>query len=123
MNSNREISARRITQGDIAHHAGVSASTVSRALQNDPRITKAVRKKILLVSQKLGYQPDPSISALINYRWKSQPSNFVGVVAWITINDEPGELKKNSPEIDLYWEGAQKGAHRFGYRIDEFSIR
>ena len=113
---------QRISQADIAKHVGVSASTVSRALHNDPRITAAVRKKVIHAAQELGYRPDPSVSALANYRWKSRPQSFTGTVAWITVGDSPQELRRQYPEFNLYWEGAAACANRFGYRIEEFCI-
>jgi DNA-binding LacI/PurR family transcriptional regulator len=112
----------RISQADIAKHIGVSASTVSLALKNDPRITKKVRQKVLDGAQELGYRPDPSVSALANYRWKTKPQAYSGTVAWITVGDEPGELRKNIPEYTLYWKGAHTCAKRFGYRIEEFAL-
>jgi DNA-binding LacI/PurR family transcriptional regulator len=112
----------RISQADIAKHIGVSASTVSLALRNDPRITKKVRQKVIDASQELGYRPDPAVSALANYRWKSAPQTYTGTVAWITVGDEPGELRKTNPEYALYWKGAHTCAERCGYRIEEFSI-
>ncbi|MDF7807753.1 LacI family DNA-binding transcriptional regulator [Pontiellaceae bacterium B12219] len=113
---------KRISQSDIAKQVGVNASTVSRALHNDPRITAEVRNRILEAAQKLGYRPDPAVSALANYRWKSKPRNYSGTVAWITVGDSPRELRRKFPEYDLYWTGAKTCADRFGYRIEEFSI-
>ncbi|MDF7799290.1 LacI family DNA-binding transcriptional regulator [Pontiellaceae bacterium B1224] len=112
----------RISQADIAKHVGVNASTVSRALHNDPRITEEIRSKVLEKAQELGYRPDPSVSALANYRWQSKPREFAGAVAWITVGDSPKELRRKYPEYDLYWMGAKSCADRFGYRIEEFSL-
>ncbi len=112
----------RISQADVAKHVGVSASTVSRALKNDPRITKKVRQKIIDAAQELGYRPDPSVSALANYRWKTTARDFSGVVAWITVGDSSEELRRKYPEFDLYWKGANACADRFGYQIEEFAI-
>ena len=40
---------------DIATRAGVSVSTASRALQNDPRISKETRMKVEAIANALGY--------------------------------------------------------------------
>jgi len=45
------------TRGDIARAAGVAESTVSRALQDSPLITDAVKKRVRDVAQELGYVP------------------------------------------------------------------
>ena len=37
---------------------GVDASTVSRAIKNDPRISKATTERVQAVARKMGYQPN-----------------------------------------------------------------
>jgi DNA-binding LacI/PurR family transcriptional regulator len=112
----------RVSQADVAKAVGVSASTVSRALKNDPRITENVRKKVLKAVQELGYRPDPAVSALANYRWQSSPRDFSGVVAWITVEETSQALRNRHPEYELYWQGATTCAERFGYHMEEFNI-
>lgn len=50
------------TLQQVAAAAGVSIMTVSRALRNHPEIAKATRERILALSEKLGYRPDPFVS-------------------------------------------------------------
>ncbi|RVP07799.1 LacI family DNA-binding transcriptional regulator, partial [Sinorhizobium meliloti] len=50
-----ERPSRRLRQADIAAQAGVSVSTVSRALANEPGISEDVRVQILKVANDLGY--------------------------------------------------------------------
>ena len=49
--------ARNITIQDVAHAAGVSITTVSRALNNKPDVAPATRQRILEVIEELGYAP------------------------------------------------------------------
>ncbi|WGF87535.1 LacI family DNA-binding transcriptional regulator [Marinivivus vitaminiproducens] len=49
--------ARRPNQADVALKAGVSISTVSRALANAPGISPAVRRRIQATAAELGYKP------------------------------------------------------------------
>ncbi|PKA41944.1 LacI family transcriptional regulator [Rhizobium sullae] len=51
-----EIKPRRPRQADIAALAGVSVSTVSRVLANEPGISGSVREHILKVAAEYGYQ-------------------------------------------------------------------
>src|SRR5690606_6068123 len=53
----------------------VTASTVSRALNNNPRISDATKKKVLKVAKDLNYQPNNIASAL-----RSGKSRLIGVV-------------------------------------------
>lgn len=50
---------KRFRQADIAARAGVSVSTVSRVLANEPGISEDVRRQILKVANDLGYPTRP----------------------------------------------------------------
>ncbi len=49
---------KNATLRDVAREAGVSVSTVSRALNDQPFVRPEVRDRILSASQALGYRPD-----------------------------------------------------------------
>jgi LacI family transcriptional regulator len=109
----------RVTVRQIAQHLEVSHTTVSRALKNDPRISKSVRDKVHATAAALGYRPDPMLSALAAYR-KSQTKKSIGAeLAWINCWPEPKRLRTYK-EFDLYWAGANEEAERAGYRLEEF---
>lgn len=55
---------------DIAKELNITASTVSRALQDHPRISEATKKAVLKVAKKLNYQPNHIAAALRNGRSK-----------------------------------------------------
>jgi DNA-binding LacI/PurR family transcriptional regulator len=52
---------------DIAAKAGVSVSTVSLALKNNPRISPAVRERIHKLAEDIGYRPDPRVTELMEH--------------------------------------------------------
>lgn len=64
-----------ITIRDIAKRAGVSASTASRALNNNSRISEATIKKVKKIANEMGYLPDYNAKNLTNGE-----ANAVGVV-------------------------------------------
>lgn len=49
---------------DVADRAGVSTSTVSRVLNDNPRVTDATRRSVKRAIVELGYRPNPSARAL-----------------------------------------------------------
>lgn len=53
---------------DVARHAGVSAMTVSRALKQDPRVSRETREKIEAAVNALGYVLDQSAGSLASGR-------------------------------------------------------
>lgn len=68
---------RRVTSFDVASHAGVSQSTVSRALAGSSTITEATRGKVLSAARELGYFVDERAARLRRGR--------TGVVAVVVI--------------------------------------
>ncbi|MEA3311895.1 MAG: LacI family DNA-binding transcriptional regulator [candidate division WOR-3 bacterium] len=65
----------RLTIRDVAHAAGVSINTVSRALSGKPDVNEETRKTILSAAEKLGYRPNKLARGL-----QSNKTQTVGVV-------------------------------------------
>jgi len=66
---------KKTTIYDIAKALNITAATVSRALNNNPRISKTTRELVLTTAKKLNYQQNRLAQAL-----KSGKSRNVGVV-------------------------------------------
>lgn len=64
-----------VTGYDVARRAGVSQSTVSRALRDDPRVIKETRDQIQALAKEMGYVPHVTARSLITRR-----SSTIGVV-------------------------------------------
>ena len=47
-----------LTSHDVAREAGLSQSTVSRALRGDARVTDETRERVLAAARRLGYTPN-----------------------------------------------------------------
>ena len=54
----------KATSFDIAHYAGVSQSTVSRALRNSPLVNEETRKRVHDIAKQLNYKVDKNASNL-----------------------------------------------------------
>jgi len=65
----------KTTIHDIAKKLNITASTVSRALNDNPRISEATKKAVQKTAQKLNYHPNQIAAALRNGR-----SNIIGVI-------------------------------------------
>lgn len=63
------------TSFDIAYRAGVSQSTVSRALRNSPLVNEATREKIQAIAKELNYKVDKNASNL-----RSQQSDTIALL-------------------------------------------
>ncbi len=64
-----------VTIHDLARELNISASTVSRALNDNPRISQATKDKIRTLATKLGYQPNTIASNL-----RTQKTHTIGIV-------------------------------------------
>ncbi|MGI2297731.1 LacI family DNA-binding transcriptional regulator [Paenibacillus sp. GXUN7292] len=64
-----------ITIKDIAEQAGVSFSTVSKALRNSPLVKEHTKQHILSIAKEMGYQPNLAARSLV-----SKKSGAIGVV-------------------------------------------
>jgi LacI family transcriptional regulator len=53
---------------EIAKLAGVSRSTVSRVINNDPNVSEKTRSKVQSIIDQVGYQPNPVARSLISGR-------------------------------------------------------
>lgn len=60
---------------EIAQRAGVSAATVSKALNNYPRVNEKTREKVLEVALEMGYVPNVMAQSL-----RTKQSFLVGVI-------------------------------------------
>ncbi len=70
-----EVDVKRVTSVDIARAAGVSQSTVSRALAGNSRISDETKKKIRRTAERLGYTPNEFARGL-----QTKRSNMVGLI-------------------------------------------
>lgn len=75
----------RLKMADIARMAGVSISTVSRALAGNPLIPKTLRDQIVEIAQTHGYVVNQSARSL-----RLRKTDTIGVI--IPLADEAGQL-------------------------------
>ena len=112
-----EIDRQRVTLREVAQAAGVSTATVTRVLQNSPRVVPETRQRVMEAVQRLGYSPNPMARDLRQGR----PAGAVGLVtAGFTNVFQAGvaagaeqELRRaglqlliGSTEVDPGWEPA-----------------
>ena len=72
----------RVSIKDIARAAGVSHSTVSRALAHSPLIPELTRRRIERLAGKMGYAPNALARGLVTRRTQT-----IGVI--VTSIDDP----------------------------------
>jgi LacI family transcriptional regulator len=93
---------KEITIYDIAKHLKISASTVSRGLQDHPAINKNTRKKIAAAARELGYRSNTFASSL-----RSRQTHSIGVIV----------PRLNSNFMSSVLAGMEDVASREGYNL------
>ncbi|MEM9079662.1 MAG: LacI family DNA-binding transcriptional regulator [Verrucomicrobiota bacterium] len=114
---------RRVTMADVAEEIGVAASTVSRALRNDPRISAKVRQEVQEKAVSLGYRPNPLLSALMANRSKSESEDVSGAETLALLTDYGGGVGWRDKDVCCWeYEGMVKRAHELGFVLEEFAL-
>lgn len=98
---------KRITLRDIAAAVGCTNATVSLALRESSRISEETRTRVKQAAARLGYRPDPMLSALSAHRWKRRPKIEGSTLAVIGDNVEG-------------LGGMEERARAYGYRLEQF---
>ncbi|MDM8102768.1 MULTISPECIES: LacI family DNA-binding transcriptional regulator [Oceanobacillus] len=92
----------RVTLQEVADHAGVSTTTASLVVRNNPRISEATRNKVLASMEELGYVYDRVAANM-----RSQNSNIIGVI----VTDIANKF------ISEFLIGVQNTLEGFGYTV------
>lgn len=91
-----------VTIKDIARHAGVSVTTVSRVLNKKPDVNQETRSRVLSAIETLGYSPSSVARGLVLKR-----SNIIGFIV-------PDITNPSFPELAR---GIVVRAKHYGYRV------
>ena len=107
---------------DVANLAGVSISTVSLVINDNPVVKLATRKKVLDIIEKYNYKPNQNARSLV-----TKSSKIIGVIR-VTDESVPSPYLFNST-VDTYmsemlW-NIESGIHINGYSmlLDWYNIR
>jgi LacI family transcriptional regulator len=92
----------KLTILDVAKHAGVSKATVSRVINNNPKVNSAIRERVIATIQELGYRPSAIARSLAN-----STSNTLGLILPDITN----------PYFPVLARGIEDAAHRLGFTL------
>ncbi len=95
------------TLEEIAKAAGVSRSTVSRVINNEPHVRTEVRERVWQTVEQMGYQPNAAARSLVNRR-----SQLLGVVIPETVN-----TVFIDPFFPILLQGIHDAASKRGYQL------
>lgn len=100
--------AKRPTLNDVANVLGLSHQTVSRVINNHPRVLPETRERVLQAIDAMGYKPNQAARFLANRR-----STLIGLVT-----DDPGIYGPAHAILSL-----EQQARLHGYTLMIFGLR
>jgi len=106
--------------GDVAKRAGVHVTTVSLALRNHASLPPATRDRLRRLAEKMGYRPDPALSALVAYRHRARLAKDQPTLAYVTNWDTQWGWREHVAAHRMFFEGATAKAALLGYRLEHF---
>jgi len=101
-----------LTLEDIARRAGVSRSTVSRVINRQPNVRKAVRERVLRVIEETGFHPNAAARTLA-----SQRSFMIGLV----LPKGVGAFFSD-PYFPMLTQGIAQGCNQHDYTLGLFML-
>lgn len=110
--------SRRVTLQQIAAVARLSRSGVSRALQNDPRVPAETCRRVQAIARRLGYRPDPEVSAALRLLRQRRTDRYIETLAFFSWHEDRIERAGSFYTKRLY-AGARACAEALGYHLEE----
>ena len=88
--------------------------TVSRIVRGERTVKAATVERVQHFIRKLGYRPDPALSALAAYRSRRRSPSAGNMLAFLEV--------ESTPYVDLVKAGAREEAVRLGYALQTFRL-
>ena len=101
-----------LTLEDIAKQAGVSRSTVSRVVNDDPNVSQDVRKRVQKVINSTGYQPHAAARSLASHR-----SWMIGLVLPLSVSSF-----FTDPYFPRLTQGVAQACNKHNYTLGLFLV-
>lgn len=114
--------SHRVTLKDIAAIAKLSVASVSLALRDHPRLPATTVERVKLIAKKLGYAPDPALSALAAHRSRVRVFRDFSVIGLVS-NWSTKEAWSARPSAQQLIKGATERARELGYSLQHLWAR
>lgn len=107
----------------IADISGLSRSSVSRALRDDPRMSKDTRKRVHKIAEDIGYRVNPLVSALMSQLQTRNPQpNYRQLEFAVVKVFTPNIENSKANIIAAVNRGFKKQAEFYDYGMTEFVL-
>lgn len=107
------------TYRQLAELAGVSLSTVSLAMRNDPSLPKGTRDRIQRLARSKGYKVNPVVASLMTQLRATRSRETSEKIAFLTFWPKRDQWMENENNR-RFFEGAARRAEYLGYGTEVF---
>lgn len=113
--------AAPVTMRQLAEKAGVSIGTVSLSLRNHRSIPEKTRAKIQDLAAKMGYRPNPLVSALMS-RIHNRRRHSESPTLALVLESEKAASLATVPFYRGLFDGLQERTRELGYAVETFLL-
>lgn len=106
----------------LARLAQLSPSAVSLALRDSPKISTATKRRVRALAEKVGYQPDARVVAMMTHLRQSPAVRQQACFGVISFYDRPQPWEQ-SQHLTRIYTGMQRRAGELGYRLEPLWLR
>jgi len=103
---------------DIAEALDLHFTTVGKALNNDPRISEATRKRVRKQAKKMDYSPNPLVSALMAHKKSTAQGKSLSVIAVLVESRTVFRFKA----VERTRKSLEARAKELGFQIEYFPL-
>jgi LacI family transcriptional regulator len=106
----------------LAKELGISHTTVSDALRNNPRVNHKTRERVQEAARKLGYKYNPLAGSIMSEIRRSSVGAYRGSIAVVDQGDSGTRSEGAAAYHALMLQGAKEAAARLGFKVDHFNV-
>jgi LacI family transcriptional regulator len=109
----------------IARELGVSATAVSLALKNSPRVSAGLRAAVRRAATASGHVPNARLTELMRELRQSGGQTYRATVGVISLfpEERPWVERPSYGHLGLVLEGARESAEAQGYKLEHFWVK
>lgn len=106
----------------IAKMVKLSIATVSLALRDHPRISRATRSRVKAAAQRSGYAPHPKVTRMMEIIRRSSGEEPCRCLGLVSLYDSLRPWKE-SMHLSRIYDGMTRRAEMLGYRLEPMWLR
>ena len=106
----------------LARKLGISHTTVSDALRDNPRVSAKTREMVKRGAKEFGYEYNPLAGSIMSEIRRSSVGSFRGVAAVVDLESDQDRSTGAATYHSLLLRGATEAAGRLGFKVDHFVL-